>query len=53
MDEAGPGVMKIEVALLDAEAATRGMRSITMVVPAARLLSTGAFAITGRYPFTG
>lgn len=53
VDQAGPGVMKIEVALLDAEAATPGMRSITMVIPQARLLSTGSYAVTGKYPFAG
>ena len=53
VDEPGPGVMRLQVALLDAEAATPGLRSITMVIPQARLLSTGAYAITGKYPFTG
>ena len=36
VDEAGPGVMKVEVVLLDAEAATPGVRSVTMVVPQLR-----------------
>jgi Protein of unknown function (DUF3313) len=53
VDEAGPGTMRIQVALLDAEAATPGLRTVTMVIPQARLLSTGAYAITGKYPFTG
>jgi hypothetical protein len=45
--------MRFQVAILDAEAATPGMRSISMVIPQARLLSTGAYAITGKYPFAG
>jgi uncharacterized protein DUF3313 len=53
VDQAGPGVMRVQVALLDAEAATPGMRSISMVIPQARLLSTGAYAVTGKYPFAG
>ena len=53
VDQAGPGVMRLQVALLDAEAATPGLRSITMVIPQARLLSTGAMAVTGKYPFAG
>ena len=53
VDQAGPGVIKIEVAVLDAEAATPGMRSITMVLPQARLLSTGASFATGKFPFAG
>jgi hypothetical protein len=51
VDEAGPGVMK--VALLDAEAATAGARSITMVVPQLRVLSAGYALVAGRYPFSG
>ena len=53
VEEPGPGVMRLQVALLDAEAATPGLRTITMVIPQARLLSTGAYAVTGKYPFTG
>lgn len=53
VDEAGPGVVKVEVALLDAEAATPGARSVTMVVPQLRVLSTGYALVAGRYPFSG
>jgi hypothetical protein len=53
VDEVGPGVMKVEVALLDAEAATPGVRSVTMVVPQLRLLSAGYALVAGRYPFSG
>ena len=53
VDEAGPGVMKVEVALLDAEAATPGVRSVTMVVPQLRLLSAGYALVAGRCPFSG
>jgi hypothetical protein len=53
VDEPGPGVAKVEVALLDAEAATPGARSITMVVPQLRVLTTGYALVAGRYPFSG
>ena len=53
VDEAGPGVMKLEVVLLDAEAATPGVRSVTMVVPQLRALSAGYALVAGRYPFSG
>jgi hypothetical protein len=53
VDEAGSGVMKVEVALLDAEAATTGARSVTMVVPQLKLFSAGYAAVAGRYPFSG
>jgi hypothetical protein len=53
VDEAGPGVMKVEVALMDADAATPGARSVTMVVPQLRVLSAGYALVAGRYPFSG
>jgi Protein of unknown function (DUF3313) len=53
VDEAGPGVTKVEVVLLDAEAATPGVRSVTMVVPQLRLLSAGYALVAGTYPFSG
>jgi hypothetical protein len=53
VDEAGPGVMKVEVVLLDAEAATPGVRSLTMAVPQLRVLSAGYALAAGTYPFAG
>ena len=53
VDDIGPGVMKVEAVLLDAEAATAGVRSVTMVVPQLRVLSAGYVLVAGRYPFSG
>lgn len=53
VDEPGPGVMKLEVALTDALAATAGLRTVTMVVPQARTVSTLKYAATGTFPFVG
>jgi hypothetical protein len=53
VDQPGPDVARIRVAILDAEAATRGARSLTMVVPQLRLLTTATSLVTGRYPFSG
>jgi hypothetical protein len=53
VEHAGPGVMRLQVALLDAEAATPGARSISMAIPQTRMLLTGASLITGKYPFAG
>ena len=33
VDQAGPGVLKVQVVILDVEAATPGMRSISMAIP--------------------
>jgi hypothetical protein len=52
-DQVGPGVMRLQVALTDATAATPGMRTISMVVPQARTLNTLKYAATGTYAFVG
>jgi hypothetical protein len=48
-----PDVMRVRVALTDAEAATGGLRTISVVVPQARLLNAGYDAATGNYAFVG
>lgn len=49
----GPGVMTLQVALVDAHSATPILRTISMVVPQARGLSTLKYLATGSYPFVG
>jgi hypothetical protein len=53
VQEKGPGVMKIQAALTDASAATPGLRSVSMIVPQARLLSSLKYATSDTYPFVG
>jgi len=53
VDRAGPGVMTITVALTDADSAVPVLRSISMIVPQARTLSTGVYLATGSFPFVG
>ena len=53
VDQDGSDVMKLQVAVTDVEAATPGLRTMTMVVPQARLLSTVKRGATGSYPFVG
>jgi hypothetical protein len=53
VDQAGPGVMKLQVALTDAEGATPGLRTVSMVIPQARALNTLKYAATGTYAFVG
>jgi hypothetical protein len=52
-DQVGPGVMRLQVAITDAEAATPGLRSVSMVIPQARTLNTIKYAATGTYAFVG
>lgn len=49
----GPGTLKVSVAMVDAEAATPGMRSISMVVPQAHMISNLKYLATGTFPFVG
>lgn len=49
----GPGVMTLTVGLTKAESATPVLRSISMIVPQARVLSSGAYLVSGNFPFVG
>ncbi|HKV54886.1 MAG TPA: DUF3313 domain-containing protein [Candidatus Binataceae bacterium] len=53
VDQGGPGVMVIQVALLNASAATPGLRSVSLVVPQLRLLNGLQSLATGSYAFVG
>jgi hypothetical protein len=53
VDHSAPGTMQLQVVILDAEAATPGLRSVSMAIPQARLLGTGYYAASGKYPFVG
>lgn len=53
VDEPGPGVMRLQAAISDAEAATPALRSVSMAIPQARVLATLKYAATGTYPFVG
>lgn len=53
VDEPGPGVMKLQVALTSAEGATPVLRSISMIVPQVRLLNFLQSQVTGTYAFLG
>lgn len=48
-----PGVMRIQVAIDDADSATPVLRTISMLIPQARALATLKFLATGTYPFVG
>jgi hypothetical protein len=53
VDQPAPGTVQLQVVILDAEAATPGLRSVSMVIPQVRLLGTGYYAVSGTYPFVG
>src|SRR5215469_5046375 len=49
----GPGVLRLSVALSDATSATPVLRSVSVVVPQARVLNILKYAATGTYAFVG
>jgi hypothetical protein len=49
----GPGVMRVQIVIMDAEEATPVLRTITMSVPQARALASLEYLSTGAYPFVG
>jgi hypothetical protein len=53
VDEPGPGVAKLSVALTDATSAVPVLRTIAVVVPQAHVLSLIKQGLTGTYSFVG
>ena len=53
VDQPGPGVLVLRIALMDATTATPGLRTISVVVPQARILNLGQSLATGSYAFVG
>jgi hypothetical protein len=49
----GTGVLRLQVALSDATSATPVLRSVSVVVPQARVLNMLKYAATGTYAFVG
>jgi hypothetical protein len=49
----GPGVARLDVALIDASSATPVLRTISVVVPQAHLLNMIKYGLTGTYAFVG
>lgn len=49
----GPGVARLDVALIDATAATPVLRTISVVVPQAHVLNMIKYGLTGTYAFVG
>jgi uncharacterized protein DUF3313 len=53
VDQPGPGVLTLRVALMDATTATPGLRTVSVVVPQARVLNGIQSLATGSYAFVG
>jgi hypothetical protein len=53
VNQPGPGVIKLQVALMDATTVTPGLRSVSVIVPQARILNLAQSMATGSYAFVG
>jgi hypothetical protein len=53
VDQGGPGVLVLQVALVNATAATPGLRSVSVVVPQLRVINLAQSLATGSYAFVG
>ncbi|MGH7841292.1 MAG: DUF3313 domain-containing protein [Candidatus Binataceae bacterium] len=53
VDQGGPGVMQLQVALTNASSATPGLRTVSVIIPQARILNLGQSLATGSYAFAG
>jgi len=53
VDQPGPGVATFAVAIINAEAATPGLRSVSLVIPQARILNYAQSLATGHAAFAG
>jgi hypothetical protein len=52
-DQAGPGVLEVQVAIDDVGKAVPVLRTVSMIVPQARTLATLKYVATGTYAFVG
>jgi len=53
VNQPGPGVITMAVAIINAEGATPGLRSVSLVIPQARILNYAQSVATGHAAFAG
>jgi Protein of unknown function (DUF3313) len=53
VDQPGPGVITVAVAIINATGATPGLRSVSLVIPQARILNYAQSLATGHAAFAG
>jgi Protein of unknown function (DUF3313) len=53
VDQGGPGVLVLQIALVNASASTPGLRSVSVVVPQLRVINAAQSLATGSYVFVG
>ncbi len=53
VDQGGPGVLVLQVALVNATSATPGLRSVSVIIPQLRIINSVQSLATGSYAFVG
>jgi hypothetical protein len=53
VDEPGPGILVLRIAIVNATSATPGLRTVSVIVPQARVLNGIQSLATGSYAFAG
>lgn len=53
VDQGGPGVLQLQVAMVNATTTVPGLRTVSVVIPQARILNLGQSLATGSYAFAG
>lgn len=53
VNQPGPGVMTLQIALMDAKTAVPGLRTVSVIVPQARVLNMAQSLATDSYAFVG
>jgi Protein of unknown function (DUF3313) len=53
VDQGGTGVLVLQVALVNASAATPGLRSVSVIIPQLRVINMAQSLATGSYAFVG
>lgn len=53
VDQGGPGVLEVQVAMVSASGATPGLRSVSVVIPQLRVINAVQSLATGSYAFVG
>ena len=53
VDQGGPGVLVLQVALVNASGATPGLRSVSVAIPQLRIINAAQSLATGSYAFVG
>ena len=53
VNQPGPGVLQLRIALMNASSSTPGLRSLSVIIPQAKVINVAQSMVTGSYAFVG